>query len=372
MKFSKAMSFISKHIDKIIIIICIFLLLTTYLRAFDLISGKIPSRENVSTEYSMLMGPFPKDFQEMLVYFSKKQTTDTGGQDRFLWYPLNFANYIFIPEDLKSKRTYVGTSFFSEATGQRDYPGLYSFGLKNEVVELSMLKGNFSLLCEAIWENNINYVITNNDLQNPEFLKRFKSYFTYEKINDIFLIQQTPEFKEIIFGEKLHSFGKSYDLFTINHRLRSDQVELYGGDFVSDNFKNGPKDRNWCFTPPIGKLPVKYQYDASNQSYIVESELKDVKNLTLILAENLGYRYKPTLESPAAETIETISTEQFGAKFYVYIGFKENQTGPFKLKLQSSSWLQNNFTLMIYLQLSLLLGAILFLVYRLVFKRKKL
>ena len=372
MKFSKAMSFLSKHIDKIIIIICIFLLLSTYIKAIDLISGKIPSREGVSKEYSMLMGPFPKDFQEMLTYFTEKQSSRPEEQDRVLWYPLNFANYIFIPEDLKSKRTYVGSSIFGLVTGQRDYPGLYNLGVKHDKIELSMLKGNFSLLCEAIWENNINYVITNNDLQNPEFLKRFKSYFTYEKNNDIFLIQQTPEFKEIIFGEKLHSFGKSYDLFALNPRLRSGHLEIYEGDFVSDNYKNGPKDRNWCFTPPEGKLPIKYQYDASNQSYIVESELKDVKKLTLILAENLGYRYKPTPESPLTGSIDSISAEQYGAKFYVYINFKENQTGQFKLKLQSRSWLEKNLKLMVYLQLSLLLVAILFLVYRLVFKRKKL
>lgn len=328
----------------------------TILKAGDLITGDIPRRENVSSEYSMLVGGFPDDFKALLGYLSK----DKSKHDRILWYPLNFANYIFIPESIDSKGVFVGTSFLRDTTRQRDYPGFYNLGPQQELIKTSMMKGDLGPLCHAIWQNNINLVVTNNYLLNERFRKKFKPYFSYERAFDIYEPQRSKEFTDAIFGAKVAAFGQGFDLYQIQPHLLSDKIEVYEGNAWADE----SKDRNWCGQVEMGKLASTYSYDADSKKYDVAANIKNTKKISILLAEELGYRYRLVIESPAIDAIETVDYKQDGAKFIAYVTFKEPQSGRFLGRFESRSRLEKYMKPILGFQALLLVIALLYVIFR--------
>lgn len=355
---NKHWGLIRHHLPKQVGIVVIFaslsIFILTLLKAGDLITGAIPRRENVSHEYSMLMGEFPADFKAMTDYLSK----DESQYNRILWYPLNFANYIFIPESLDSTGVFAGTSFLRDTTRQRDYPGFYNLG--QESIKLSMMKGDLKPLCHAIWQNNINLVITNNYLLNDKFRNRFKNFFSYERAFDIYEPQRSKAFTGAIFGEKVATFGQGYELHRIQSYLLSDKVEVYEGNAWADE----SKDRNWCAPTEMGKLTSTYKYDADATKYDVTARISNTKNLSVILAEELGYRYHLVIESPAMDEIDTVNYKQDGAKFIANVKFKKPQSGKFIGRLESHSRLEKYMKPILGLQALLLLTALLYVIFR--------
>jgi len=346
----------SRQIGIVVIFIALVIWALTLLKAGDLISGEIPRRGNVSSEFSMLMGEFPADFKSLQDYLRK----DESQHNRILWYPLNFANYIFVPESIDSKGVFLGTSFLRDTTRQRDYPGFYNLGPNQESIKLNMMKGNLSPLCHAIWQNNINLVMINNYLLNERFRKKFRNYFSYDRSFDIYEPQLSKEFKEAIFGAKIASFGQGYELHQIQPYLRSDKVEVYEGTDWADESKG----RNWCTQVGIGKLDSSYKYDVDAKKYDVTANLNNVANVSIILAEELGYRYRLIIESPAIDEIAKVEYKQDGAKFFAKVTFKRPLTGKFIGRLESQSKLEKYIKPILGLQTLLLLAALLFVIFR--------
>lgn len=317
--------------------------------------GDIPRRENVSSEYSMLVGELTHEFQLLQEYLSKEKLNN----NRILWYPLNFSNYIFIPESIDSKGVYVGTSYLRETTRQRDYPGFYNLGPQQELIKKSMMKGDLGPLCHAIWQNNINLVIANNFFLNEDFRRKVKSYFSYERDFDIYEPQHSVEFKNTFFGTAVASFGKYFDLYKIHPNLLSEKIEVYKGDAWKDELKN----RNWCVKAEIGKLASSYSYDADSNEYSVTTNIKNDHKISVMLADELGYRYRLAIESPAVDQIESIDYKQDGAKFIVNVIFNESYAGTFSGRLVSESWLERHMKSVLIFQALLFFIALLYVIF---------
>lgn len=317
--------------------------------------GDIPRRENVSSEYSMLVGELTHEFKLLQDYLSKEKSNN----NRILWYPLNFANYIFIPESIDSKGVYVGTSYLRETTRQRDYPGFYNLGPQQELIKKSMMKGDLGPLCRAIWQNNINLVIVNKFFLNENFRKKFKTYFSYERDFDIYDPQYSVEFKNIFFGTAIASFGEYFDLYEIHPNLLSEKVEVYKGDAWEDGLKN----RDWCVKAEMGKLASSHSYDADSKEYSVMASIKNDHRISVILADDLGYRYRLAVRSPAADQIESIHYKQDGPKFIANVTFNESYTGTFSGRLVSQSWLERHMKSVLILQALLFFIALLYVLF---------
>ena len=346
----------SNPIGAAVIFVALVIFVLTILKAGDLITGDIPRRESVSSKYSMLVGEPAPEFKLLQDYLSKAKSNN----NRILWYPLNFANYIFIPDSPASRGVYVGTSYLRETTRQRDYPGFYNLGPQQELIKKSMMKGDLGPLCHAVWQNNINLVITNNFLLNENFMDKVKPYFSYERDFDILEPQRSVEFKINFFGAVVASFGQGLDLYQIHPNLLSEKLEVYEGDAWKDELRN----RNWCVKSEIGKVVSSYNYDANLKEYALKTSIKNAQKISVILADELGYRYRLAIESPAADQIEAINYKQDGAKFIVNVTFSKPFTGEFLGRLVSQSWFEKHMKLILAFQALILASALLYVTFR--------
>jgi len=323
------------------------LLLITYFRAEDLISGKTPRREIFRHIASPLVGELNSNFNNLVEYIKKMPAND----ERLVWFPLNFANYIFIPDKNDYQHMYIGTSLISAYAGHNDSPGFMNLGSNYEKIKTDALSGNFSPLCWAIWNNNINLIITNNIIDSKPFLKRLANpFFSYVQNLDIYNIQQTSEFKKIFFGQKIASFGEDFDLYGINPILSSNKVEIYEGAL----FKIDSSSRNWCEDAHQGKLVGTTIKENNNNAYRLSYQLKENESLTITLAEDLGMRYTLEIEPELRHKISSLKSYQIGPKNYYYIQWKKPFSGQFDAQLVSHSWLEKNLGFLLKAQLALI------------------
>jgi hypothetical protein len=336
--------------------ISVIIFITAILKATNLLTGEIPRRENSTMEYSMVMGSFSGDFTDLTKYLNK----DIPPHSRILWLPLNFANYIIIPDSANSQRVFLGTSFFRDTIYQLDYPGFFNFGWQNHSIKMSMMAGNFIPLCRAIRENNINYLIINNYLHNNAFRDRFKTFFTYERLFDIYEPQQTPGFLKTFLGNKIASFGKGFDLYRIHPNLQSEKIEVYGGETRLD--PSNKKD--WCSDQDMGKLISTYSFDSNTGTYTINANIVNAKKIFIIIAENLGYRYRLETEGLLAEQVESIEYKQVGPQFVAEINFKKSTSGVYIGRIASNSLLEKNIKLILFIQVSLLVAALVFVIFK--------
>ena len=346
---------ITISIGVVVTIISSIFFVWTMLNAGGLFTGEIPRRENVSSKYSMLVGKQVPEFELVQDYLKKQEPNS----NRILWHPLNFANYIFIQDSTESKSLYAGTSYLRETTRQRDYPGFYNLGPQHEMVMKSMMNGDLGPLCQAVWQNNINLVISNNFMQNEDFKNKVKNYFSHEADFDILEPQRSAQFRDTFFGAPVASFGKGFDIYQIHPNLKSQKIEVYEGYLWKDELKN----RNWCVKSEIGKVESSYKYYSQSKEYHITTSIKNAHNLSLILADDRGYRYRLVIESPSADQIETVNYRQDGAKFIVDVLFNTSFTGKISVRLVSQSWFEKNMKLVLLVQALLLVSFLLSVIF---------
>jgi hypothetical protein len=346
-----------------ILVICALIYTITMMRAWNLISGDVPSRKSVSSSFSMLAGPFSDDFNQLIQYLRKinqiPEKNTTLNTNRILWYPLNFGNYILIPQSKENKNSYVGTSFLNDVTGIRDYPGFYNLGTNNDEIQKDLLSGNTSPFCHAIWKNSLNLIVVNEALLDPIYLNRFKSYFTYEVPFDVFSIQRSKEFISTIFGSKIASVGSTYSIFEINSILRSEPIEMFRGNALEEE----KKERNWCLSSIPNKLPTMIQRLPNSVNYLISSDLFEDREITIVLAQMTGYRYRLITSENEANKIQSVNYNQDGPKFYIHIIFREPIKGKFQALLKSQSFIEENLKIIILIQTSVIFLTLIILAF---------
>ena len=362
MKWKCSSATIRRILKWILLALAFALLLITYFRAEDLISGKTPRREIFRHIASPLVGELNSNFNNLVEYIKKMPAND----ERLVWFPLNYANYIFIPDKNDDQRMYVGTSLIREYSGHNDFSGFMTLGGDYEKIKKDALSGNLNPFCWAIWNNNINGIITNNIIDSKPLLKRLANpFFSYVHNLDLYNIQKTAEFKQIFFGQKIASFGGDFDLYRINTKLSSNKVEIYEGAL----FKSDSTSRNWCEDAHIGRLDgvtVK-----EKNTYHLSYQLKDNESLTISIAEDLGMRYALEIAPDVRLKISSLKSFQIGPKNYYYIEWKENFSGPFQAELISQSWGEKNLSQLLITQIACLAIALLLGLWGIIISLKK-
>lgn len=343
------------RIGTIVTFIAIIIFLLTIVKAIDLISGEIPRREILGLQNSMLIEEFPPDFEDLLAFLRKEGANSYG----VLWYPLNWLNYIIIPDKNLSKGIFSGTSLVPDATRQRDFPGFIMFGLQQEIIKKSMINGNYQPLCRAIWENSINVVAVNKYLLNDQFRNRFESMFAFGPSINLYDAQRSKQFNDTFFGSRLASFGQGFDLYQIHPNLFSEQIEVYEGDVLSKKLSHG----DWCSRGDVGRLASKYTFDLISQKYSVKVDIKNAKKISITLPEKFGYRYRLKIENPMADQVESVEYVQLGAKLVSRVTFKGPASGEFLGRFENRSLLERNFKAVFLLQGMLLLVIAVYIIY---------
>uniref|UniRef100_UPI0040478774 hypothetical protein n=1 Tax=Polynucleobacter sp. TaxID=2029855 RepID=UPI0040478774 len=341
-------------VSMVVLLAAIILFVLTVLKARDLLSGEISRRGNPAVKYSMLIESLPKDFNDLLAYLQKAEPLSRN----VLWHPLNYANYLIIPDAVTSQGVFLGTSFIREATGQRDYPGFFTLDPRHEFIKRRMLTGDYQPLCRSIWENNINLLVSNNYLADSSFRSRFESFFSNERPFDIYDAQQSKNFIDTFRGAPIASFGKGFDLYKIKSNLNSERVELY-----ESNVEN-LKLIDWCSRSNTGRLPSNYAFSEETKAYSFNANITDARQLSVVLSEKFGYRYLLTIDSPPADQIESFKYVQLGAKLVVQVMFKETFTGRFAGRFETRAWLERHATAILGFQVIFMALVAAFLVSR--------
>lgn len=201
---------------------------------------------------------FNQDFYDLITYIKK---TDTSS--RFLWLPLNLANYIMILDKNLQNHYYVGVSPLQFLAKKADFNGYLSFppDLSNKLLQ-NIFKQNYKEVGLFFQHMNVKYIIVKNNVSDE--IK--KSYlYTYNSRADLYYAQD-GNLKKTVLGYKIKDFGRRYSLYEINSDFKNEKI------YLTDNLNIIPHDF----------LNVRYKKLASYKYEIKIKNLKDKKYLVFL------------------------------------------------------------------------------------------
>lgn len=147
-----------------------------------------------------------------------KDNEDNNG--KYLWYPLNKANYVFIQDVSNKNGFYFGVSPLKVVSNKTDFTGILGFLSQGENIGDKILNKDYEHLLNFFAKMNVNYIIVYNDL--PTEIK--DSYvYSYRSSGDLYAVQQ--EIKDKLLGDKVRDFGK-YSLYNINKDYSYNKIHL--------------------------------------------------------------------------------------------------------------------------------------------------
>ncbi len=147
-----------------------------------------------------------------------KDNEDNNG--KYLWYPLNKANYVFIQDVSNKNGFYFGVSPLKVVSNKTDFTGILGFLSQGENIGDKILNKDYEHLLNFFAKMNVNYIIVYNDL--PTEIK--DSYvYSYRSSGDLYAVQQ--EIKDKLLGDKVRDFGR-YSLYNINKDYSYNKIHL--------------------------------------------------------------------------------------------------------------------------------------------------
>lgn len=197
---------------------------------------------------------FNEDFYALLGYLSSMDEAS-----RFLWIPMNNANYVQISDKNLKNHYYSGVSPLQFLANTSDFNGRLSFpaAVGKEIFE-NIEKRDYESAVEYLQQFNVKYVIVNRDIS--EDLQ--ESYLYGEKLYNA----QGEEFQKMLLGEKIADFGDRYSLYKINDQFKNEKL------YLTDDPYNFPEDFS----------SVQYTKDASYQYTIQIKRLKEKETLVFL------------------------------------------------------------------------------------------
>jgi len=327
-----------KIIYKFLIFFSAFLLLFAFLKSGDLFSGASPNRKNVSNYYSMLYSAHPNSLVELIEEI--KDSEDISA--RYMWFPLNTAYYIFIPDKHSPQRIYLGTSFLNEYTGHRDYPGLLNLTNPTLIGE-GIARLNPNELCRSIKLNNINYIILNKYILTTDLGQKALDYFSFNGSNQFMQAQLSNEIKSEIFGQEISSLNGGFEIYKVNENLHSNKISVYSGQY-------SPKDNeeiNWCKENPKNLLKTNFVINNIENSLSFSATLDGKESYTISLIEDMGFRYSLTLDEIPKDITYKIRHMQIGPQYLSTVTFDKPYEGLLKGSFKKTNFFEKNFILLI-------------------------
>ncbi len=246
----------NRSINTIIIILLTYLIM---LNAKPFIFGEYYKTPLWLTKNSFTpISDFNQDFYDLITYIKKIDTAS-----RFLWLPLNLANYILIGDKNLQNHYYVGVSPLQFLAKKVDFNGYLSFppDLSNELLK-NIFKQNYKEVGLFFQHMNVKYIIVKNNVLDE--LK--KSYlYTYNSRGDLYFAQD-GNLKKAVLGYKIKDFGKRLSLYEINSDFKNEKI------YLTDNLNVFPLDFS----------KVRYKKLASYKYEIKIKNLKDEKYLVFL------------------------------------------------------------------------------------------
>jgi hypothetical protein len=220
------------------VIILLFFLIVL-LNAKPFISGeyyKLPLSTTSNTYTSI--SDFNSDFYNLISYIKNINTND-----KFLWLPLNIANYVIIQDSLKTNHYYIGVSPLQFLANKQDYNGKLSFPPDDSKVLFSDIENkNYDKIGKYLQKMNVGYIIVNHSIT-----KDLQDSYLYGKV---FYIQNNEFYKSLL-GLKIKDFGKKYSLYLINPSYKSSTM------FISETKSIFPVNNLRIKTEKIGHYTYK-------------------------------------------------------------------------------------------------------------------
>jgi len=245
-----------RSINTIIIILLTSLIM---LNAKPFIFGeyyKIPlwNTKNTFTPIS----DFNQDFYDLITYIKKIDTSS-----RFLWLPLNNANYILIQDKNLQNHYYVGVSPLQFLAKKMDFNGLLSFppNISQRLLK-NIFKQNFKEVGLFFQRMNVKYIIVSNNVTDE--IKKSYLYAYYSR-GDLYNAQD-KNFKKTVLGRRIKDFGRRYSLYEINNDFKNEKI------YLTDNLNVIPHDFS----------KVRYEKLASYKYEIKIKNLRDEEYLVFL------------------------------------------------------------------------------------------
>lgn len=320
------------------IYLVVFILLGTFLfRAQNLLSGRILRRDDAQLGYSMFLKDFPSEFLELTNYLQSQPPNSL----RVLWYPLNWANYIFIPEGDRSDSAYVGTSIVRDVAYQLDFPGFYYLGWNKDQINRQMLAGNLRPFCQTLWEYGINAIAVNKHLLDERFRNRFRHFFSFDdKPDNMFVAQSTEAFRRTILGGSVVKFGDHYEILSLSPRLAQKLIEVYSGELTSPE----SMQRNWCQDGLVGLLDSEFKVIEDGRIYQIRTKLNMQRTVSITIPERFGRRFNLRVIGSLEDAVKEIKFAQLPGKYVATVFFKEETVGQLDLQFEDQSFVGQHLT----------------------------
>lgn len=320
------------------IYLIVFILLGTFLfRAQNLLSGRILRHDDAQLAYSMFLKDFSPEFLQLINYLRSQPPNSL----RVLWYPLNWANYIFIPEGDRSESVYVGTSIVRDVAHQLDFPGFYNLGWNKDQINREMLAGNLKPFCQALWEHGINAIAVNKYLLDEQFRNRFKHFFSFDdKPDNMFTAQSTEAYRQTVLGPVVLHFGDHYEILNLNPRLAQKLVEVYSGDLTSPE----SMQRDWCHDGLIGLLDSDFKVIEDGRIYQIRTRLNKQRSVSISIPERFGSRFKLRVTGGLEDAVKEIKYAQLPGKYVATVFFKDESIGQLEASFEDQSFVGRYLT----------------------------
>ena len=197
---------------------------------------------------------FNADFYDLLAYLKPMNEAS-----RFLWLPLNNANYIQISDKNLPNHYYSGVSPLQFLANKSDFNGKLSFPAKEgDAMFQAINNGNYEVVGRYLQQFNVKYIIINHDI-SPDLQQ---SYLFGHKLFDA----QNDDFYRALLGDKVKDFGKRYSLYEISKDFSNEKIYLTDNeDIVPTDFQR-----------------VKYEKLASYEYKVSINGLKGKKHLVFL------------------------------------------------------------------------------------------
>lgn len=194
---------------------------------------------------------FNTDFYDLLAYLKPMDEAS-----RFLWLPLNNANYIQISDKNLPDHYYSGVSPLQFLANKSDFNGKLSFPAKEgDIMFQAIEDGKYEIVGEYLQQFNVKYIIVNHDI-SPDLQQ---SYLFGHKLFDA----QNDDFYKVLLGDKVKDFGKRYSLYSINQQFSNEKI------YLTDNKNVIPRN----FSQVTYEKLASYEYKVSIKNLIGKKNL---------------------------------------------------------------------------------------------------
>lgn len=205
--------------DKVKKYLLTFMAVIIMLNAKPFILGEFYEEPLWTTKHTYArLNDFNEDFYALIGHIK-----NMNEPSRFLWLPLNNANYIQIRDAENLHYYYSGVSPLRFLANANDFNGYLSFPAPDNTTLFDAIKqGEDEVAGEIFKKYNVQYIILNRDISYD-----LQQSYLYGR--ELYDSQMNRSFMDSVLGDKVVDFGDRYSLYAIHPKFFSEKIYLTGG-----------------------------------------------------------------------------------------------------------------------------------------------